>query len=179
MKIYKTLTPSPLALSVALGYFDGVHKGHKKVISKAVDLESKKCTSAIFTFNKSPKAALFNTNENRIMNNEEKYKIFQQLGVKVLYAIDFEEVCNLSPEEFVKSVLSEKLNAKFAICGFNYHFGKGGLADASVLKDLCDKYQIKTKIIKPLLYKQKPISSTRIREAILRKKDDEARKMMS
>jgi len=79
----------------------------------------------------------------------------------------------------VKSVLSEKLNAKFAVCGFNYHFGKGGLADAAVLKSLCDKYQIKTKIIKPLLYKQKPISSTRIREAMFKKNIDEARKMMS
>ena len=66
----------------------------------------------------------------------------------------------------MRNILKEKLNVKCAVCGFNYHFGKGGVAGAEDLKKICKEFDIKTYIVKPVLYKSKPISSTRIRKAI-------------
>ncbi len=166
MKIYNYLTTQTKPLSLALGYFDGIHKGHQKVISQAVKLKSLGLTPSVFTFNQNPKSILFGTPENRIISVSEKNKVLEDMRIEVLYTIDFQEIMNLSPEDFVGEVLHKKLNVKYAVCGFNYHFGKGGIADAATLSEICSKYGIKTKIVKPILYKHKPISSTRIRNAI-------------
>ena len=100
------------------------------------------------------------------MNVQEKENAIEKLGIEELYIIDFQKIMNLTPEEFVKDILYKKLNAYSVVCGFNYHFGKGGYSNAEDLRKICKNYNIKTYIIKPVLYKSKPISSTRIRQAI-------------
>ena len=81
-------------------------------------------------------------------------------------SINFLKIKNFSPEKFVKKILYEKLNTKVAVCGFNYHFGQRGTADAEDLKNICADFGIEVKIIKPVHYKKMPVSSTRIRNAI-------------
>lgn len=179
MKIYDSLNKQTLPLSVALGYFDGVHKGHKAVIKEAVSFESFGLVPAVFTFKRSPRSILYDINEYQITDNETKEKIFEDLGVKILYLINFEEIKDLTPKQFVRNILKEKLNAKCVICGFNYHFGKGGTGDANQLKNLCLDFGIKTKIIKPVLYKAGPISSSRIRKALEENDTISAQNMLS
>lgn len=166
MNIHTELIESENPSAVALGYFDGIHKGHQKVISKAVSLKKFGLKPTVFTFSKNPKAILSNTAENRIMNTQEKESAIEKLGIEELYIVDFKKIMNLNPKEFVKDILYKKLNAYSVICGFNYHFGKGGYSNAEDLRKICKHYNIKTYIIKPVLYKSKPISSTRIRQAI-------------
>ncbi len=166
MNIHNELIKSENPSAVALGYFDGIHKGHQKVISKAVSLKKFGLKPTVFTFSKNPKSILSNTIENRIMNVQEKENAIEKLGIEELYIIDFQKIMNLTPEEFVKDILYKKLNAYSVVCGFNYHFGKGGYSNAEDLRKICKNYNIKTYIIKPVLYKSKPISSTRIRQAI-------------
>lgn len=179
MEIYKSLiSPNNLPLSIALGYFDGIHKGHREVISHAVRLEAKGLTPAVFTFVRSPKSILFDTAEEMITDNETKARIIESLGVKILYMTNFEEVRNLTPKQFVRDILVERLNVKYAVCGFNYHFGCGGVADANELKRLCSDYAIKVEVVKPILYKRKPISSSRIRKALKEKDSASAKKML-
>lgn len=179
MKIYNSLIIQKKPLSIALGYFDGIHKGHQKVISWAVKLKNLGLTPAVLTFNQSPKSVLFGYPENKIISTEEKNKILESMNIELLYSVDFEQIRDLSPNEFVREILSKKLNVKYAVCGFNYHFGKDGIADATALKEICRDYGIKTKIVKPVLYKNKPISSTRIRTAISQKDDKDACNMIS
>lgn len=178
MKIYTSLQKQNLPLCVALGYFDGVHKGHRKVISKTLKYKSLGLIPSVFTFSESPRATLSGVPENRIIDNTAKQSILENIGIEVLYMIDFKTVCNLSAEEFVRDILNYTLNAKYVVCGFNYHFGKNGTADANMLKKLCSNYGIKTKIIRPVLYKRRPVSSTRIREAILQNDKTDISKML-
>lgn len=166
MKIYTSLQKQSLPLCVALGYFDGIHKGHRKVISKTLKYKSLGLVPSVFTFSESPRATLSGIPENRIIDNITKQNILENIGIEILYMIDFRTICNLSAEEFVRDILKDTLNTKYVVCGFNYHFGKNGTADANMLRKLCSNYGIKTKIIRPVLYKRRPISSTRIREAI-------------
>ncbi len=166
MKIYTTLEKQNQPTAVALGYFDGLHIGHKKVIEKAIRSKKHGLVPTVFTFSLSPKSILKGTPEQRIMSLDEKKELLEYMGVEILYVIDFSKICKMSSNEFVKDILIEKLHAETVVCGFNYHFGYGGSADASDLKNLCLKYGAKTKIIKPILYQHKPVSSTRIRTAL-------------
>ena len=95
------------------------------------------------------------------------------------YVKNFEEIKDLTPKQFVRNILKEKLNAKCVVCGFNYHFGKGGAGDANQLKNLCLDFGIKTRIIKPVLYKSGPISSSRIRKALEENDTISAQNMLS
>ncbi|MBR0423394.1 MAG: FAD synthetase family protein [Clostridia bacterium] len=151
---------------MALGYFDGIHIGHKKVILETVKLKSQNLTPTVFTFNKNPKMIISKIPENNIFTKKEKEEKLKSLGIEILYIVNFLKIKNFSPEKFVKKILYEKLNTKVAICGFNYHFGRGGTADAEDLKNICADFGIDVKIIKPVLYNKTPVSSTRIRNAI-------------
>lgn len=151
---------------MALGYFDGIHIGHKKVIYETVKLKSKGLIPTVFTFDKNPKMIISKIPENRIFTKKEKEERIKNLGIEILYTINFLKIKNFSSKKFVKEILHKKLNTKVAICGFNYHFGRGGIADAEDLKIICTNFGIEVKIIKPVLYKETPVSSTRIRNAI-------------
>ena len=166
MNTHNEFTSNCEPSAVALGYFDGIHRGHQKVISKAVSLKKYGLKPTVFTFSQNPKSVISGTPENRITNNKEKETEIQKLGIEELYIVNFENIKNMTSIEFVEDLLYKKLNAHAVVCGFNYHFGKGGHSNAEDLKKIFKNYNIKTYIIKPVLYKSKPISSTRIREAL-------------
>ena len=178
MKIYTSLQKQTLPLSIALGYFDGVHKGHKKVIEETVNLKSEGVVPTVLTFSENPKTFISGIKYAQLTDAPTKQKIFSDLNIEILYTIDFNTIKDMPPEEFVKNILKETLNAKYVVCGFNYHFGKNGKADAVTLKNLCLDVGIETKIINPILYKCEPISSTRIREALKNKDSFNAENML-
>lgn len=150
--------------AVALGFFDGLHRGHKEVIRKAV--ENKNVASAVFTFNNSPLLDLKNQAPARIITNEQKTELLNEFGVDFLFSVDFKSVMNLSAEEFIEEVLINKLKAKYVYCGFNFKFGKNGIANADDLKNLCSKYDIQVKSISAVLHDGAVVSSTAIRSLI-------------
>lgn len=150
--------------AVALGFFDGLHKGHREVIKKAVEYEN--LASTVFTFKHSPLLDLKKQAPARILTQKQKLKLISDLGVEYFLSVDFKNVMNLSAEEFVKEVLVDKLNAKSVYCGFNFKFGKNGIADSSYLKKLCNNYNIQVESISPVLYNKTIISSTLIRNLL-------------
>ena len=87
---------------MALGYFDGIHIGHKKVILEAVKLKSKNLIPTVFTFSKNPKMIISKTPENSIFTEKEKKIKLQNLGIEILYSVNFLKIKNFSPEKFVK-----------------------------------------------------------------------------
>ncbi|MBO7215901.1 MAG: bifunctional riboflavin kinase/FMN adenylyltransferase, partial [Clostridia bacterium] len=109
--------------AVALGFFDGVHVGHKAVIENAVKYSRENNIPAVvWTFLNSPKKASLS-----ITDNDERKALFEALGVDILIAFPFsEDVKGLTKDKFVNTVLKENLNAQKVFCGFNYSFGAGG-----------------------------------------------------
>lgn len=179
MKVYSDISNENLQeKAIALGFFDGLHLGHKKVIKKALSFKNKGLIPTVFTFSQNPKAVLSDKNIMQIMDINEKESKLEKMGIELFYALDFFKIKDFTPEKFVEEILFKKLNAKVAVCGFNYHFGCGGTAGAEDLKKICKEYGIKTYIIKPVLYKKEVISSTKIRNAIIEKNFQKANDML-
>ncbi len=154
--------------AVALGYFDGVHRGHTQVISAAVECARKNgIKSVVWTFDTSPKTYFSKEAIKEITSSENKKALFERLGVDILITFPFDSsVSGTSCEDFVNNVLKEMLKAQTVFCGFNYSFGAGGKGNAEALKALCEKQNISVNIIQPVTADGDVISSSRIRSLI-------------
>lgn len=166
MNIYHELVPQKMGTSVALGCFDGVHIGHRKVLVAALEGEKKGLCPAVFTFSSDGAARV--KESPAIMTEEQKASRFQELGFSALYSVPFSSVREMEPEYFVSRVLKESLSAKRVCCGFNYRFGRDGKGDVKLLSQLCGKYSIELSVAPQVLWKGQTVSSSRIRQAISR-----------
>ncbi|MCR4925659.1 MAG: bifunctional riboflavin kinase/FAD synthetase [Clostridiales bacterium] len=151
---------------VALGNFDGVHIGHLNVLYQTQALADK--------LGVKPSALIFkehpHINKNdatkELLTLKQKDEAFSDAGIENIYLYNFEDVCNMTAEQFVKEILKEKLNAKGVCCGFNYHFGKNASGDAQMLVELCKKYKIEANVCPEVKVENGTVSSSRIRKAI-------------
>ncbi|MBQ1612925.1 MAG: bifunctional riboflavin kinase/FMN adenylyltransferase, partial [Alphaproteobacteria bacterium] len=93
-------------LSLALGYFDGVHKGHQEVIKKAVQYARKHSVkSAVVTFKDHPCCYFWDVSPKYILTREERQKQIERLGIDYLYELDFGEIAHLNAEEYLEKIL--------------------------------------------------------------------------
>lgn len=156
-------------LSLALGTFDGIHKGHqfliKEAVKKAKETGGK---SMVLTFSEHPQKVFREVTKPILINtHKEKIHHLRQLGVDVVVFADFtEEFKNLSAYEFVLEILKTKLNAKYLYAGFNYTFGKGRLGTPELLVKLGKELEMEVHIIEPVKYNDSIINSTEIRSFI-------------
>ena len=152
--------------AVALGFFDGIHLGHRAVIVEMIKSSKENdLISTVYTFYKNP-AYLFGKTVDVLTPNDERLGILKEMGVQQVVYDDFEKIMNLEPLEFVEEVLVKRFNASKVFCGFNYHFGRGGTADSEALKELCSRYKIDVTVVDPVIFGDAPVSSTRIRRFI-------------
>ncbi len=150
--------------AVALGYFDGVHTGHRRVLGAAVERAKQLgISSAAFTFSL-PKTGGFKGR--RILASEEKHRRVEDLGIQHYVIPPFETFCNLSPYEFVHDVLADHFCAKEVFCGDNFTFGKDKAGNVAVLKQLCGDEGIRVNLVPMAQYNGDTVSSTRIRQAL-------------
>lgn len=111
---------------VALGNFDGVHKGHQQIIARTVkSAEAAGLKSAVFTFSNHTSTLLENVPYvKNILYAEEKAAIIESMGIDYLFNIPFTyEILRMSPEAFIEEILVNKFKIKEAYCGFNFTFG--------------------------------------------------------
>ncbi len=141
--------------AIALGTFDGLHSGHIAVLEKVLDMYS-----VAVSFSKPPK--FHESSHSMIMSEERKYRCLKDLGVKKAEFLNFADVKNLSPEEFLDSLV-KKYNPALISCGFNYRFGKNAAGDTAFLKDYCDSHSIELNVCECVRENGEVISSSRIR----------------
>lgn len=178
MKIYNILTKQPKHTAVALGFFDGVHLGHQKIISKTVQYKKQRLLPSVLTFLQNPQSIVKNQKIEYLLTPEEKLSRLEQLGIQLAYVLDFNFIKDISAEDFVKYTLKEALNARAVVCGFNYHFGRGGNSDVEDLRKMCKKYRMELYVEPPTFYRGGLVSSTRIREAFKHGDIRSAREML-
>lgn len=164
-KFYEIL-PEKQNTAVALGFFDGLHSGHRKVISLAVNEKKNGLVPVCFTFAQSPKSVLLGTDVNAVMTKDDKSQTLEALGIEHVICADFKQLMNVPAQEFVKKILVEKLNAKKLFCGFNYRFGKNGEGNVEMLDRLCKEYVVELEVVPPDRVDGEVVSSTRIRSLI-------------
>jgi len=153
---------------IAFGKFDGIHKGHVKLINTLVE-EAKRENklSVIYTFQEHPKAVLTNSNFKLLMSDCEKIKKIESLGVDVLVFEKFDKIyANMLPEEFVKNILIEKLNVKKVVIGSNSTFGRNSEGNVDLLRFFANKYKFEVIEVELLKENGHVISSSKIRDEL-------------
>lgn len=119
----------------ALGFFDGIHKAHQKIIGDTVKEAGEEFISVVITLDKSPKEYFGKTSEESLTPTNKKNELLRELGVDEVYYLEFnEKLQNLSAEEFINNIL-KKLNVEKVFCGFDYRFGFKGLGTPDLIKD--------------------------------------------
>ncbi len=154
-------------LSIALGFFDGVHKGHQHVISEAKqEAEQNGWKSAVMTFDPHPLTVLRGKKDIQYITPiEEKKAIFESLGVDYLFIARFtEEFAALSPQDFVDLYLIG-LNVKHVTAGFDYSYGRFGKGDMKALPGH-SKGCFGVTVIRQVSLDEEKVSSTRIRQSL-------------
>ena len=150
---------------LALGFFDGVHMAHRKLIERAISIaEEKGLTPAVFTFPSENERV--KSSAKRIYSTEQKLSILESLGVKLCYVVDFGSVASLTPDGFIEKILIEKFGAEAVVCGYNFRFGKGASADAAYLKNALSALGRECEIIEEYTLDGNPLSSTYIRDLL-------------
>lgn len=155
---------------VALGNFDGVHKGHKAVISRFIEIANELGTaSVVYAFKIHPKV-YFNKNLSVITTNSVKEKIISETlnpDYLLFQKID-DEFLGLTPEQFVQEILINTLNAKCVVAGENYTFGKDGAGDTKYLTEICKEKGVKVEIVPLLKEDGRVLSSSTVRDFLLK-----------
>ena len=151
--------------SLALGFFDGVHRGHQKVINAAKDTAQHTNTKlAVMTFDPHPSLVLGGRKEAifYITPLQQKIEILEKLGVDTLFVVRFtSDFAKLSPENFVQLFVRD-LNVVHVTAGFDYTFGSRGCGNMDVMKELCGT-DISVQVVEKLEDGDDKVSSTRIR----------------
>ena len=166
MQTFSEIVQEKNNTAVALGFFDGLHLGHRQVLSKAVEESKNGLMPVCFTFLQSPKSILNNTSPDSLMSFEDKILQMQNIGIEHLYMCDFNLYMDTEAEDFIRDILIDKLRAKKIFCGFNYRFGKNGRGNTTLLTDICSKYGAEVCVISPVEYEGEVVSSTLIRNLI-------------
>lgn len=156
-------------LSLALGTFDGVHRGHQKIIQKAVEsAKANNLKSAVVTFDKHPCCTLFPDKKlDLISNNMAKSKIIESMNVDYLIFLKFNKrIADMDPEKFLH-LLKDNLHTVSISCGEDYTFGKSGYGNVELIKQYSSILNYKTNIVDILKLNGKKISSSLIREYMI------------
>lgn len=166
--------------AIALGNFDGIHIGHQQLIKKMVSRSKElRIKSSLLLFKSHTKTIVDNNRPGMITNNQQKFRIAEELGVDIIYLLDFNDnIMKLSGEEFVRDIIVNKMNGKLLVVGFDYRFGYKASGDSNYLKKLGKENNIEVVILDPVYQEDKIISSSIIRELIAAGNMSEVSKML-
>lgn len=173
--IQKPIEPLDYPTVIALGTFDGVHKGHRAVISAAVEaaaalraMGESDIRSAVFTFADLPRNS-FLPEDRRVpalCSPQRRAELIAALGVDIMVCPAFETLKSILAEDFINDILIGRLNARHIVCGYDHRFGAGGAGGADTLMHVCRGAGVGVTIVPPVTYNGRRVSSTDIRAAI-------------
>ena len=153
-------------LSLAFGFFDGVHIGHREVIKSAVDFAKQNNTkSAIITFQDHPCCFFYHLNPKYIIKKQDKLKFIEELGIDYLYCLKFDEhLSTMMASDYLKEIIMKNFEPAAISTGFNHYFGAKKSGDVHYLTQMQEKLHYKYFEVPPKLFHDEVVSSTRIRE---------------
>ena len=184
MKIFDSTTiPRKYKRSaIAIGNFDGVHKGHQKVFQRTKKFSQKnKIKFGILTFTPLP-VMFFNKKikNYRLVSENQKLKLFEKYGVDFIINIKFNRnFSKIHAETFVEKIIYKKINPQFISVSNNFRFGRKRKGDVNLLKKFSYKYDYRLLNIRAFKYKGIIVSSTRIRKSLQNGKIHLANELLS
>ena len=162
---------------LALGNFDGVHRGHRKILDRLHRVASERgATSVVMTFDPHPPRVVRpDKAPPLLMTKSQKLEAIAQAGVQGAAIVRFtRELSQWDPETFVRTVLVDWLHVSEVWVGANFLFGHDRSGNFSMLRDLGGRYGFKAEKIDPVRYKDFVVSSTRVRRLVSEGRMDEA-----
>ena len=167
MKIYEyseNVSVDFSASVIALGLFDGVHKGHRALLASAKkEAEKRGLPLAVFTFyseNKLPKGTT------RLYSTNIKNELLEKTGAEYVIYADFETISDVSAESFVRDIIIKKLKARLAVTGLDFKFGKGRAGDARLLSKIMKDVGGECLLVPDETLSGKKISTSSIKELL-------------
>lgn len=153
--------------AVAIGKFDGIHVGHRELLSRILEKKNDGLKATVFTFDPSPEEFFVGHPVPQLFTREEKLRAFQELGVDVLVMFPLnEKTAATDPEEFVRKILVDGLNASYIAAGSDVSFGDKGKGDSKLLERLAKELSYELCIIDKVKIDGEEVSSTRVRNAV-------------
>src|SRR6056297_3476508 len=172
MKIIKSRTFDQYELDdnvIAIGSFDGIHKGHKKILKDTLDIaKEKNLKSGVLTFEPHPDEVIGDgKNHLYLSSKSQKIKRLNQLGFDYYFEMEFSHDISLTPfDEFIKKIILDNLNTKHIVVGTDFSLGYQGNGNIDKLKKMSQEYNFALTSIKPLKIGDHKISSSVIRDLI-------------
>lgn len=155
------------AAAVAIGKFDGLHRGHQKLLSHILGKKEKGLLSVVFTFH--PSAAVFfgQSAGEELTTRQEKRKFFEKMGVDVLIEFPLnKETAATGPQEFVGRYLAGQMRTAYLAAGEDITFGYRGQGNRALLEKLSGVFGYEVKVIEKMREGSREISSTYVREEV-------------
>lgn len=134
--------------AAAIGKFDGIHRGHQKLLEKLLKQKEAGLEAAVFTFDPPPAAFFGRTDSRGLTTREEKRKIFARLGIDVLIEFPLnQETAAMPPEQFIEEILVKKMKAAYVAAGMDVTFGEKGRGNRELLLSFGEKLGFSVEII--------------------------------
>ena len=165
---------------ITLGKFDGLHRGHKKLLERVVDIAGeRKLTSVMFTFEVSPYMLTRDDRHRVLLTNSERCHMLEQTDLDWLIECPFDEqMMHMEAEDFVREILVERLKAACLVIGPDFRFGHKRVGDADLLMKMGHRYGFSVEVLSKEMYGDQEISSTLVRECVLRGEMEKAADML-
>jgi riboflavin kinase/FMN adenylyltransferase len=158
------------ASAVSIGKFDGVHAGHRAVITELMTIAAREQLAAVVvTFDRHPLALLSPTQcPSTLVSPEQKLKLIAETGVEATLLLEFNRaLASLPPREFIERVLVSALHARFVLVGRDFRFGARGIGDVTLLRELGEEFGYSVGLIDDVKFDgERRVSSTWIRELL-------------
>ena len=165
--------------AVAIGKFDGVHIGHRRLLEEIQECKKKGLASCVFTFEPAP-AIFFGFSDGRLLTTkEEKRLLFERMGVDILVEFPLnKKTAAMSPAAFATEVLARQMNTRFLVAGTDLSFGAGGAGNAELLRKLGPELGFQVKTIEKVCMEGRKVSSTLVRTKVEEGEMQEAEQLL-
>jgi riboflavin kinase/FMN adenylyltransferase len=172
MRVYRSLEEVPPGFgpsAVTIGNFDGVHGGHRQILRRLKALwDAHGWKPTVLTFDPHPTAVVAPERAPKLMTScNRRAELMAEEGIQQVIILPFNrEIAQLSPEEFVKSLLVDRLDARAVLVGQNFRFGHRQAGNTEVLKQLGERFGFGVEIVPAVAWRGRMVSSSKIRELI-------------
>jgi riboflavin kinase/FMN adenylyltransferase len=156
--------------SITIGKFDGIHLGHQQLLAEAIEsAEEHSLIPVVVTFDRHPHSILSpGTEPQALIGQHQKSELLEEAGIELVLNLPFDQyLSQLTPEEFVRTVLVESLKAKIVTIGEGFRFGVDQQGDVETLKDLGNHLGFQVRVIPNYLVDGEVVSTSRIRSMLL------------
>lgn len=156
--------------SITIGKFDGIHLGHQQLLAEAIEsADEHLLIPVVVTFDRHPHSILSpGTEPQALIGQNQKSELLEQAGIELVLNLPFDQyLSQLTPEEFVRTVLVESLKAKIVTIGEGFRFGVDQQGDVETLKDLGKQLGFHVRVIPNYLVDGEVVSTSRIRALLL------------